>query len=171
MDDGQQNKHISNVSERDRQAFRDAMSMFATGVTVVTAVDDEGEVRGVTVNSFTSISLEPPTVLVSLTHGRSLHAIEAGGRYGVSVLRHDQAGLSRHFSGREACSAPPEYRVREAVPTLAAALAWFECTVTRRIDVADHSLLIATVDHCGADVGTPLLYFEHHCRDLGLSRP
>lgn len=145
----------------DRQAFREAMSMFATGITVVTAAAGEGRVLGVTVNSFTSISLDPPTVLVSLTRGHTYRAIEASGRYGVSVLRHDQADQCRYFSGHQRESHSPGHVFRGRAPTLADAIAWFECRVTQTIDVHDHSLLIGEVVCCGAEREQPLLYFAH----------
>ena len=80
-------------------AFRMAASRFATGVAVVTAVDEQDETCGMTVNSFVTVSLSPPTVLVSVMPGRVHRAISASGRYAVNVLPEQAAALSAHFAG------------------------------------------------------------------------
>ncbi len=86
----------------DSMEFRRALGHFATGVTVVTYVPDEvDEFRGTTVNSFTSVSLQPPLVLVSLgRQTRAAAALRPGSRYAVNVLHHGQRDLALHFAGR-----------------------------------------------------------------------
>lgn len=151
----------------DDVAFRGAMAKFASGVTVVTAVDRTGQPHGATVNSFVSVSLDPPTVLVSLARGRTAELIAASGAYGVSVLRHDQQAYSRHFSGHPDARLSPGFVMHDHVPTLAGSLAWFECCVVRSIAVCDHTLFIARVTCCGVAPGVPLLYFAHRQFDEG----
>ena len=74
--------------------FRQAASRFVTGVAVLTAFDERGEVCGMTANSFVTVSLKPPTVLVSVMPGRMHQAISASGRYGVNVLPEDVEGCA-----------------------------------------------------------------------------
>ncbi|MDD3765224.1 MAG: flavin reductase family protein [Nevskiales bacterium] len=145
--------------------FRRAVSKFTTGITVVTAVDDDG-VCGMTCNSFTSVSLSPATILVSLRPGRTHAAIARGRRFGVSILRREQQSCSDYFSGAaRAGGRPNDIVTRHAAPTLNASLAWFECEVIDDVWVNDHTLFVARVEACGADSGDPLLFFDsgyHH---------
>lgn len=143
--------------------FRKSVSLFATGIAVVTCDDCEGQVHGMTVNSFTSISLDPPTVLVSLKPGRTHRAISRRGAYGVSILHHEQQGCSAHFSGKPQLPAP-EIVVRNRVPTLKDSLAWFECEVESCVQIHDHTLFVARVVACDAVNGSPLMFFasRHH---------
>jgi flavin reductase (DIM6/NTAB) family NADH-FMN oxidoreductase RutF len=139
--------------------FRKAVSRFATGITVITSVDDSG-VRGMTCNSFTSVSLDPPTILVSLKPGKTHSAISEGGIFGVSVLRDEHQHYSAYFSGPPKAEAPPDFVVRNSVPTLRECLAWFECEVIGKVDVHDHALFIARVTGCGTTDGAPIMFFE-----------
>jgi flavin reductase (DIM6/NTAB) family NADH-FMN oxidoreductase RutF len=141
------------------QDFRKAVSRFATGITVITSVDDDG-IRGMTCNSFTSVSLDPPTVLVSLKPGKTHSAISAGRTFGVSVLRDEHQSYSAYFSGPPKPEAPPEFVVRNSTPTLRECLAWFECEVIDKVDVHDHALFIARVTSCGTTEGAPIMFFE-----------
>lgn len=143
--------------------FRKSVSLFATGIAVVSCDDDEGQVHGMTVNSFTSVSLDPPTVLVSLKPGRTHRAISRRGAYGVSILHEDQQGFSAHFSGKLQTPAP-EFVVRQRIPTLKDSLAWFECEVESRVQIHDHTLFVARVVACDAINGAPLMFFasKHH---------
>ena len=144
----------------DRQAFRRNVSLFATGVVVISCADElGGHVHGMTVNSFTSLSLDPPTVIVSLKAGRAHELIGKSGRFGASVLNEAQQMYSNHFSGMRDTGLAPEFAVRERVHTLADCLAWFECEVTRAIDIHDHTLFVARVTACGGQEGSPLMFF------------
>jgi flavin reductase (DIM6/NTAB) family NADH-FMN oxidoreductase RutF len=157
----------------DPQTYRDVLSRYVTGVTVVTALDDRaGRVQpwGTTVNSFTSVSLEPPLVLVAIGHERSIHPLIAQtGRFAVNVLGEDSQALSDCFAGapselpREAfCNA--EYRIGGEcrLPILADALAYVGCAVERVIEAGDHTLYIGRVVEAGTsdDPGWPLLYYR-----------
>ena len=81
-------------------SFREAASRFTTGVAVLTALDEHGRVCGMTANSFVTVSLSPPTVLVSVMPGRMHRAISATGRYCVNVLPEHGRDLSRHFASQ-----------------------------------------------------------------------
>lgn len=143
----------------DALRFRQSVSHFATGIAIVGCLDDDGQPQGMTVNSFTSVSLEPPSVLVSLKPGRTQRLVRRRGCYGVSVLAGDQEPWSQHFSGRPQADLAPAWSVRAGVPVLAGALAWFACEVDGVLPVHDHTLFVARVIDCGHAGGEPLMFF------------
>jgi flavin reductase (DIM6/NTAB) family NADH-FMN oxidoreductase RutF len=144
----------------DPLAFRQAASRFATGVAVVTALDRAGEVCGMTANSFVTISLSPPTVLVSVKPGKTHDAISVTARYGVNVLPEDGRGLSRHFAGHHGADSSPGHQIIEGLPRLSNCVAFFACEVTRMVDVSDHTLFIAEVSNCDYCDQLPLVFFS-----------
>ncbi|MBI5130502.1 MAG: flavin reductase family protein [Rhodopseudomonas palustris] len=149
----------------DAERFRAAASRFATGVTVITALDRGGEVCGMTVNSFVSVSLSPPTVLFLAKPGRTRTAIAASGRYGVNVLPDSAAALSSHFAGRGQARLDLRYESTDGLPRLPDCVAFFACSVVRQIDVGDHAMLVAEVTACDHRDSTPLVFFGsryHH---------
>ena len=143
----------------DPAVFRQAASRFATGVAVLTALDAQGDVCGMTVNSFVTVSLFPPTVLVSVKPGRVHTAISERRCYGVNVLPEGGKGLSRHFAGGPA-DAPPDCEITGGSPRLSGCVAFFACEVTRAVDVSDHTLFIAEVSNCDYGDGLPLVFFS-----------
>jgi styrene monooxygenase reductase component len=150
----------------DPAHFRKAVSLFTTGVVIVSSEDGEAGVHGATVNSFTSISLSPPTVLISLKEGRMHRLISESGKYGISVLREEQQHYSSHFAGRPNESLEPGFHFDGSVPVLRESLAWFECLVVDKVRVKDHTLFIAEVVRCGLGEGAPLVFYQsrYHCQ-------
>ncbi len=144
----------------DPLSFREAASRFTTGVTVLTACDGPGELCGMTANSFVTVSLSPPTVLVSVRPGRMHRAIATTGRYGVNVLPEGGKGISRHFAGRPTIGPAPDYDVVNDLPRLSNCVAFFACEVIRMVDVSDHTLFIAEVSNCDHRDGLPLVFFS-----------
>lgn len=140
--------------------FRETVSRFATGIAIVSCLDDADRPQGMTVNSFTSISLEPATVLVSLRPGRTHALIRRRGAYGVSVLSGEQERWSRHFAGRAQDDLDVEWDMKSRVPVLRGALAWFECVVENVLQVHDHTLFVARVHDCDHARGSPLMFYE-----------
>jgi flavin reductase len=140
--------------------FRQAASRFATGVAVVTALDGRGEVCGMTANSFVSVSLFPPTVLISVRPGKMHNAISAHGRYAVNVLPEGGKQLSKHFAGGPAVDTPPDCETVAGLPRLPNCVAFFACEVTRAIGVNDHTLFIAEVSNCDYCDDLPLVFFS-----------
>jgi flavin reductase (DIM6/NTAB) family NADH-FMN oxidoreductase RutF len=150
----------------DPACYRKAVAMFATGVAVVTAVDGNGEIHGATVNSFTSISLRPPTVMVSLLPGLAHSLISRSGWYGVSVLSSAQRVHSSHYGGRYEIEWEPDFVAGHRVATLKDSLAWFECQVINEFQVHDHTLFVAHVVACDSakpgegEPVSPLMFFS-----------
>ncbi|MBM2809913.1 MAG: flavin reductase domain protein FMN-binding protein [Chloroflexi bacterium] len=144
--------------------FRQVMGHFVTGVTVITTAHD-GEVRGMTANSVTSVSLEPLSVLVCVNHEAITHRILSAGRvFCVNVLSDDQEALSR------ACAKPdtPEaglegvlYHVGETgAPIIDGAIAYLDCKVTSQFEFGTHTLFIGEPTEGGATTGEPLVFYR-----------
>jgi flavin reductase (DIM6/NTAB) family NADH-FMN oxidoreductase RutF len=157
------------MQRADPLAFRQAASRFATGVAVLTALDSRGEICGMTANSFVTISLSPPTVLVSVKSGRMHEAMSASRRYGVNVLPEQAKAVSRHFASRPR-EAHPEHDIVDGLPRLSNCVAFFACEVTRMIDVSDHTLFIAEVSGCDYSDDLPLVFFSSRYH-LGPGKP
>src|SRR5580704_2144726 len=146
----------------DTMEFRRALGHFATGVTVVTyEPEDADEFRGTTVNSFTSVSLEPPLVLVSLGRKtRAAAALRPGVPYAVNVLHHGQRDLAMHFAGRPKPETRVGWEVRSGVPHLAEAGAYFRCVARDVYDAGDHVLVVGLVEEFQAHGHPPLLFYR-----------
>lgn len=123
-----------------------------TGVTIVTSVDADGEPAGLAANSFTSVSLEPPLVLVSVDRSaHSLRALDGSGRYAVHILGAHQEDLCRrfaksHLSGREKLEDAPWSVGLGGVPLLDDYLVRFECRVVDAIPGGDHVIYLGEVE-------------------------
>lgn len=143
----------------DPMQFRKTVSQFATGIAIITCEDEDGQPHGMTINSFTSISLDPPTVLISLKPGKAHRLITRSGRFGASLLNEGQQGYSAHFSGKPQEAFTPDFIVRHRVPTLRQCLAWFECEIVEKVQVHDHTLFLARVLQCDAIEGAPLMFY------------
>jgi len=142
--------------------FRDALGMFATGVTIVTARSAQGSYVGLTANSFNSVSLTPPLVLWSLARSAgSMAAFSTGSHYAINILSADQQDLARKFA------APHSDRfsgVRFALgsggaPLIEGAAATFECFNRSRYEEGDHVIFVGEVERCAHRAGaSPLLF-------------
>ena len=148
--------------------FRRVMGHFVTGVTVVTALDGERPF-GITVNALSSVSLDPPLVMVALDRRRFLTPIvRAAGRYAVCILSEDQQALSDCFAGaavepgREAFCGASWHAGATGLPLLDGAIATLECAVVETFSAGDHDLFIGRVDALAnePDHPMPLLYFR-----------
>ena len=140
--------------------FRNTLGRFATGITVVTVQEGE-EVRGITVNAFTSVSLEPPLILVSIDKKANSHALLAQSeRYGVSILSEHQEAMSNLFAGRPDESIEVHYDHVDGFPLVHGALAQLVCRKVEAHEAGDHTLYIGEVERLSyQDEGKPLLYF------------
>jgi flavin reductase (DIM6/NTAB) family NADH-FMN oxidoreductase RutF len=147
-------------ADLDARAFRDCVGSFATGVTVITAADGETH-AGMTLNSFTSVSLDPLLVLVSLAHGtRTLDAIAGARRFTVSVLDRWQSDVALAFAAR---GVPfPEHLVTvdgEHLPVRGAA-ATIRCSVADLIPAGDHDLALGAVTGFTTRRAEPLVFYR-----------
>lgn len=149
----------------DPQIFRSTMSMWASGVAVVTTSD--GAVRaGLTVSAFTSLSLSPTLILVCIDrHSSTLEIIQRAGVFAVNILAEHQAELSQRFASRRAQDKFVDeqwHSEATGAPILDSALAWLDCTLSSCYDGGDHLILIgqvlATATRTVDD--SPLLYYR-----------
>ena len=154
----------------DSERFRTAMRAFTTGVVIVT-VEEDGRRAGLTINSCCSISVQPPQVLISLAHAASLREpLLRLGRFGLSILgeRHRElAELGAVRGGPKTVDAFVERLGDEGPATIAGALAHLDCSVVRRFEVSDHTLVIGLVEDAVVVGGEPLVYFDRTFRKLG----
>jgi flavin reductase (DIM6/NTAB) family NADH-FMN oxidoreductase RutF len=140
-------------------AFRGAVGEFATGVTVV-IVEHEGRSGGMTLNSFTSVALDPPLVLISLAHGtRTLDLVQSSGRFSVSVLQRDQRDLAVEFSTAVA-EFPLQHTTRtyDGFVVVKGAASTMHCDVEHITRAGDHDLVIGRVVGMTHPGGEPLLF-------------
>ena len=149
----------------DDTEFRRVMGHFPTGVTIVTSLSGDGSPCGLTVNAFSSLSLEPPLVLVCVEAAAdSFRCIEAAGIFAVNILEEARGeSLSRRFStwGVDDKFRGVAYREeRTGAPILEAALAWVDCRVTRMVAAGDHAVFIGEVLDGDAHEGSPLVYYR-----------
>lgn len=149
--------------------FRQACAKFATGVAVITAVDREGAPQGMTVNSFTSVSLDPPLVLVCIERQATiLPLLTPGAHFGISVLSEQQKQLSVQFSQKgDRFNGVAWLTGLTGVPLLRGAIATFECKIVRLVEAGDHAIVLGEPVHLATSEGNPLLYFDSRYRILG----
>jgi len=164
------NTAVPKSEKLDAAAFRRVCGAFATGVAVATVRGRDGKPHGLTVNSFTSVSLEPPLVLVCVGHKAASHGpFSSAEAFAINVLAEDQRALSARF----ASSHPNRfdgvdwYASETGLPLLKGALAVLECGMWRRIEAGDHTIYIGRVRRATATGGRPLLYFEGRYAALG----
>jgi len=143
--------------------FRQVMSNFATGITVVTTRDRSGKPYGLTVNSFTSVSLDPVLVLVCLDNKLSgLQSFMESKHFGVSMLSDAQEDISRMFANKNSERPPSIYFEGQlGMPLLHDSIAVMECEVVAKHLAGDHTIFVGQVDHAEVlETAKPLLYFR-----------
>ncbi|MDO9363490.1 MAG: alpha/beta fold hydrolase [Sphingopyxis sp.] len=154
----------------DARSFRDALGCFATGVTVVTAFCPDGTPIGLTANSFTSVSLDPPLLLVCIANNAgSAPFLREAERFAVNVLQIGQQPTSNRFAGKgeDRFSATPWETGEFGTPVLTGSLSSFECTRDAVHDGGDHFLLVGRVVKAIFEPRRdPLLYFRGKYRKL-----
>ncbi|WP_227001388.1 flavin reductase family protein [Pulveribacter suum] len=142
--------------------FRDALGMFATGVTIVTTRGADGVPVGLTASSFNSVSLAPPLVLWSLAHKTSSHDVFfASGHYAIHVLAVEQRALAERFATRgvDRFAGLPWSEGAGGAPLLPGAAAVFECVNRSQYTEGDHTIFVGQVERCSHRAGaSPLLY-------------
>ncbi len=146
--------------ERMRE-FRNAVGTFATGVTVVTTCDSDGEPQGFTANSFTSVSLDPPLILVCIAHSANCFPVFADcSGFAVNILSEEQRAVSDTFassSGNRFNSI--DWRFSESSnPLLMGSVSWLDCQAIEKMDAGDHLILLGRVTDFDYTRDTPLGY-------------
>jgi flavin reductase (DIM6/NTAB) family NADH-FMN oxidoreductase RutF len=152
--------------------FRRACGRFPTGVAIASVLDAKGTPHGLTVSSFTSVSLDPPLVLICLGHQVSaIDAFRASEYFGINVLAEDQRDLAERFTrkGQDRFDGLKWRRGTTGVPILPGVLAAIECAVRQRIAAGDHDIFVGEMVGARVARGAPLIHFASHYRSLDLS--
>jgi len=153
----------------DTGLYRRTCAQFATGITVVTTLDSRGHPHGMTVNSFSSVSLDPPLVLVSIDLKSAIlgHFISTSW-FAINVLAEHQEELSRRFSNSSGDHFLDLdwHAGASGAPLLEGVLAELECSVVRTFEAGDHTVLIGEVHSARHGEGKPLVFFDSGYRYL-----
>lgn len=151
------------MSSPEKRALRQAFGRFATGVTVVTARVAGGKTYGLTVNSFTSVSLDPALILWCLDDRSERYSIFAGAdHFAVNVLAASQRDLAERFAfgdDAQACQWV-DAGAGAVAPVLAGAVSWFDCTPFQLVQAGDHLVIIGAVNRFHAGEGDGLTYYR-----------
>lgn len=148
----------------DEKLFRKAMSMFATGITVVSLYDNN-EPKGMTVNAFMSVSLDPALVAVSIAEGASMFdSFLETESFGVSMLREDQLDVSQIFARQK--EGEVTFHDVKGVPVLKDSLATVSCHVYKKVEAGDHVIFIGEVTAINVAEDEPIIYFGSKYRTL-----
>src|SRR5574337_1376319 len=146
----------------EKQEFRRVLGRFAAGVTVVTTVGDDGRPYGLTATAFTSVSLEPPLVLVCVDQQSDSHPhFHSAGVFAVNFLGAEHEHVSRHFavSGGDKFTNLGFRPGVTGAPVLADALGFLECRIVEIVAGGDHTVFLGQVEAADARDGEPLLYY------------
>ncbi len=158
-----QNADYKPVEPIDQRGLRTALGQFATGVTAIVTRDETGALTGLTVNSFTSVSLEPPMVLWSLRRAaRCYQTFRACDHFVINVLAADQVDVARQFSasmGDRFAGIVWRPSPVSGLPVLDNVSAWFDCKKTNAHDAGDHTIFVGEVC-CFAHAARPPLLFH-----------
>lgn len=158
----------------DARTFRNALGCYPTGVAVVTAQPEGAAPLGLTINSFASVSLDPPLVLWSIDRrSECLGAFNRAPAFVINILTNAQQDLSARLSRKEGHGLEG-IGLTQAVtgtPIIAGSHAWFDCAVWARHDGGDHVIMIGEVKALGQDDAAPLLYYRGAYRSLADAEP
>lgn len=152
------------------QEFRNALSTFASGVTVVTTKDEDGTLYGLTVSAFCSVSLEPPLILVSIEKSARCHDVFAEtGRFAVNILAEDQQDVSERFATQleNKFEGLEHSHSQSGMPLLNGCVAVLDCRVEHAYEGGDHTIFVALVEETEVSGGSPLLYAEGRYGRIG----
>lgn len=171
VDDREENERSPAEEAAAELSLRAVMACFPTGVTVVATLDEAGIPIGLTVNSFTSVSLEPPLVLVCIDRDSSSHdRLVAAEGFAISILSGVQADLAERFAKR-----PPQGRFEgvewntapSGNPVLAGAVAWLDCSVQSVVVAGDHSIVLGRATAYASTEASPLLFHRGELGSVG----
>lgn len=152
-------KAASTDAAIDPVALRRAFGTFVTGVTVITTRDADGTPRGMTANSFTSVSLDPPLLLVCVAKSAASYPAFTGARsFAVNILHEGQVDVSAAFASKAADKFASVHhdQIHTGAPVLTDSLTWFDCSLFDTMDAGDHTILIGRVRAFGTSPAAPL---------------
>lgn len=156
--------------------FRDAMRRWASGVTVVTVRHDE-QVRAILVTSFLSVSLDPPTVLISIRRDGETHRLlEASRLFAVNLLGAEQGALATALGytndpAARALATQPYHMAATGAPILDDCLAFLDCRIVEQFETKDHTLYVGLVEASDAGDSAPLVHWERAFHRLAVPAP
>jgi flavin reductase (DIM6/NTAB) family NADH-FMN oxidoreductase RutF len=152
--------------------FRRACGRFSTGVAIASVLDHQGTPHGLTVSSFTSVSLDPPLILICLGHRVSaIDIFRATAHFGINVLAEGQRDLAERFTQKcqDRFDGLKWRRGKTGVPLLPGVLAAIECAMRLRFTAGDHDIFVGEMVRARATHGVPLIHFEGAYRRLEVS--
>jgi flavin reductase (DIM6/NTAB) family NADH-FMN oxidoreductase RutF len=153
----------------DKEEFRRVLGSFAAGVTIVTTIGEDGQPYGLTATAFTSVSMDPPLVLVCVDKRSESHPhFHTSQVFAVNFLAVGQEEISKRFavSGGDKFTAVPVRLGRTKAPVLSDALGHVECRIVDVLEGGDHTIFIGEVESLDARAGEPLLYYRGAYREL-----
>lgn len=150
----------------DTRLFRDIMGKFATGITIV-STDYKGQMMGMTVNAFMSVSLDPKLIAISIDeNARMYHKLQKTKQFGLSILREEQKELSMIFAKQMEKDRDIPFVIQDDVPVINDSLATLSCQVLETAKAGDHMIFIAEVTDINSNEGDPLLFYGGNYRSI-----
>lgn len=149
----------------DKEQLRQVWGRFATGVTVITTLDSNNQVHGMTANALCSISLDPPRALLSVGQQRATHSLIQNKRtFGVNILTAEQEAVASYYAREKKDSPPPNgvdfWFTSQGTAILKGCLGYMDCHVVEEYVIADHTLFIAEIDESDSSDGNPLIFYQ-----------
>ncbi len=156
------------------ESLRQVMANFPTGVAVISSLEQDGSVHGMTANSFTSVSLNPPLILVCIGHQRQTYGnVSRLGRFGINLLSEQQRGIAEYYAldahERTGDVDVSWHLARGGQPRMQGALAFLDCRVVAQHDHGDHAIFVAEVQETATEAGQPLLFYDRQLLDIAWS--
>ena len=152
-----------------KDEFKQALSRFASGVTVITTKDKSGKLHGITVSAFCSVSLEPPLILICIDKNAGSHdAFEESKSFVVNILSEDQQHISNHF----ALPIPDKFDGMDystngnEIPVLRDTLVNLECNLKEAYEGGDHTIFVGEIEKSHISEGEPLIYSQGSYRKI-----
>lgn len=152
----------------DSNLLRAVGGAFVSGVTVITTQSNAGAIYGMTANSFTSLSFDPPLVLFAVNKSATIFEfLDLGANFGISILAAQQKAISQHFAGQGALNLEHVFQFIHDVPVIKGALAWYMTEIVELIPAGTHNIVICKVLDLFRNKGLqPLVYFSGQYRKL-----
>jgi flavin reductase (DIM6/NTAB) family NADH-FMN oxidoreductase RutF len=152
-----------------KDEFRTALAKFASGVTVVTLKDENGNSHGITVSAFSSVSLDPPLILVCIDNNAGSHfAFSQSKRFVVNILSAEQDEHSNQFASQipDKFINIHHHEGLEGIPVLKDALVNLECRLTQELIAGDHTIFVGEIEKTHLNEGEPLIYYQGDYRKI-----